>query len=124
MLAWGAAPRRERNQESPAQDGLNQTEVSEARDRADPGAQRHCAISFTGYTPSQPEVASHSEHRPTAVVIHRKRRFDQTHAVKISTIYELPFGRGRKWMNRSGEGIGGGGRQANRSKEGAGRSGV
>jgi hypothetical protein len=29
-------------------------------------------------------------------------RFDQTHAVKLSTIYELPFGKGRKWMNRSG----------------------
>jgi hypothetical protein len=28
-------------------------------------------------------------------------RFDQTHAVKMSTIYELPFGRGRKWMNRA-----------------------
>jgi hypothetical protein len=29
-------------------------------------------------------------------------RFDQTHAVKMSTIYELPFGKGRKWMNAGG----------------------
>ena len=27
--------------------------------------------------------------------------FDQTHAMKLSTIYELPFGRGRRWMNQS-----------------------
>ena len=26
-------------------------------------------------------------------------QFDQTHAVKLSTVYELPWGRGRKWMN-------------------------
>ncbi len=25
--------------------------------------------------------------------------FDQTHAVKLSTVYELPWGRGRRWMN-------------------------
>jgi hypothetical protein len=29
-------------------------------------------------------------------------RFDQTHALKLSTIYELPFGKGRRWMNKSG----------------------
>jgi hypothetical protein len=29
-------------------------------------------------------------------------RFDQTHALKLSTIYELPFGKGRRWMNRGG----------------------
>jgi hypothetical protein len=29
-------------------------------------------------------------------------RFDQTHAFKMSTIYELPFGKGRRWMNRGG----------------------
>ena len=29
-------------------------------------------------------------------------RFDQTHAVKLSTIYELPFGKGRKFMNSGG----------------------
>ncbi|MEO7650249.1 MAG: TonB-dependent receptor, partial [Bryobacteraceae bacterium] len=29
-------------------------------------------------------------------------RFDLTHALKFSTIYELPFGKGRKWMNRGG----------------------
>ncbi len=28
--------------------------------------------------------------------------YDQTHSVKLSTIYELPFGKGRKWMNRGG----------------------
>ena len=27
--------------------------------------------------------------------------FDQTHAVKMSTIYELPFGRGRRWPTES-----------------------
>jgi hypothetical protein len=26
-------------------------------------------------------------------------QFDQTHAMKLSTVYELPWGRGRKWMN-------------------------
>jgi carboxypeptidase family protein len=26
-------------------------------------------------------------------------QFDQTHAVKLSTLYELPWGRGRKWLN-------------------------
>lgn len=25
--------------------------------------------------------------------------FDQTHAVKLSTLYELPWGKGRRWMN-------------------------
>ena len=25
--------------------------------------------------------------------------FDQTHAVTLSTVYELPWGRGRRWMN-------------------------
>lgn len=29
-------------------------------------------------------------------------RFDQTHTLKMSTIYELPFGRGRRWMNVGG----------------------
>ena len=29
-------------------------------------------------------------------------RFDQTHAVKLSTIYELPFGKGRRWLNQGG----------------------
>jgi hypothetical protein len=29
-------------------------------------------------------------------------RFDQTHSLKLSTIYELPFGRGRKWLNSGG----------------------
>jgi hypothetical protein len=29
-------------------------------------------------------------------------RFDQTHALKMSTIYELPFGKGRRWMSRGG----------------------
>ena len=29
-------------------------------------------------------------------------RYDQTHAVKMSTIYELPFGRNRRWMNKGG----------------------
>ncbi|MBM3734675.1 MAG: TonB-dependent receptor [Acidobacteria bacterium] len=29
-------------------------------------------------------------------------RFDQTHALKMSTIYELPFGKGRRWMNQGG----------------------
>ncbi|MBL8295566.1 MAG: TonB-dependent receptor [Bryobacterales bacterium] len=29
-------------------------------------------------------------------------RFDQTHAVKMSTIYELPIGKGRRWMNYGG----------------------
>ncbi|MBM3813839.1 MAG: TonB-dependent receptor [Acidimicrobiia bacterium] len=29
-------------------------------------------------------------------------RFDQTHAFKMSTIYELPFGKGRRWMNMGG----------------------
>ncbi|MBK5293660.1 MAG: TonB-dependent receptor, partial [Acidobacteriia bacterium] len=29
-------------------------------------------------------------------------RFDQTHALKLSTIYELPFGKGRKFMNSGG----------------------
>lgn len=29
-------------------------------------------------------------------------RFDQTHAVKLSTIFELPFGKGRRWMNQGG----------------------
>lgn len=31
-------------------------------------------------------------------------RFDQTHSVKMSTIYELPVGKGRRWMNRGGVG--------------------
>jgi hypothetical protein len=29
-------------------------------------------------------------------------RFDQTHAVKLSTIYELPFGKGKRWMDKGG----------------------
>ena len=29
-------------------------------------------------------------------------RFDQTHALKMSTILELPLGKGRRWMNRGG----------------------
>ncbi|MFN7925719.1 MAG: TonB-dependent receptor [Bryobacteraceae bacterium] len=29
-------------------------------------------------------------------------RFDQTHAVKLSTIYELPIGKGKRWMNQGG----------------------
>ncbi len=29
-------------------------------------------------------------------------RFDQTHALKMSTIYELPFGKGKRWMNMGG----------------------
>ncbi len=29
-------------------------------------------------------------------------RFDQTHGVKLSTIYELPFGKGKRWMNVGG----------------------
>jgi outer membrane receptor protein involved in Fe transport len=29
-------------------------------------------------------------------------RFDQTHAMKMSTIYELPIGKGRRWMNSGG----------------------
>lgn len=28
-------------------------------------------------------------------------QFDQTHALKLNTIYELPFGRGKKWLNGS-----------------------
>lgn len=28
--------------------------------------------------------------------------FDQTHSLKLSTIYELPFGQGRRYMNRGG----------------------
>ena len=28
-------------------------------------------------------------------------QYDQTHALKFSTIFELPFGRGRRWMNSS-----------------------
>jgi hypothetical protein len=28
--------------------------------------------------------------------------FDQTHAVKLSTIVELPFGKGRRWLNTGG----------------------
>jgi hypothetical protein len=31
-------------------------------------------------------------------------RFDQTHALKLSTIFELPFGQGRRWMNIGGIG--------------------
>jgi hypothetical protein len=29
-------------------------------------------------------------------------QYDQTHAVKLSTIYELPFGKGRRFMNMGG----------------------
>jgi hypothetical protein len=29
-------------------------------------------------------------------------RFDQTHSLKFSTIFELPFGKGRRWLNNSG----------------------
>jgi hypothetical protein len=29
-------------------------------------------------------------------------RYDQTHAVKMSTIYELPFGRNRRWLSKGG----------------------
>ena len=29
-------------------------------------------------------------------------RYDQTHAMKMSTIYELPFGKGTRWMNKGG----------------------
>src|SRR5262249_5907691 len=29
-------------------------------------------------------------------------RFDQTHALKFSTVYELPVGKDRRWMNRGG----------------------
>jgi Carboxypeptidase regulatory-like domain len=28
--------------------------------------------------------------------------FDQTHALKLSTIYQLPFGKGRRWLNKGG----------------------
>ncbi len=25
-------------------------------------------------------------------------RFDQTHSIKVNTVYELPFGEGRRWL--------------------------
>ena len=28
--------------------------------------------------------------------------FDQTHTVKLSTVYELPFGRGKRWLSKGG----------------------
>jgi hypothetical protein len=29
-------------------------------------------------------------------------RYDQTHSLKLSTIFELPFGKGRRWLNNGG----------------------
>ena len=26
-------------------------------------------------------------------------RLDQPHSIKLSTVYELPFGEGRRWLN-------------------------
>ena len=50
--------------------------------------------SYDGSTTSQDQYNRHLEKSIG--------KYDQTHTMKMSTIYELPFGKGRRWMNKGG----------------------